>query len=153
MTQHRVFCFCYSKRRQWRATFEGFFSNEVGCLRNVDRCQFNAFFKTVFADRDQIWQNVGLSFIQNNIERTDPKRWQQVSLIQRKVYRMPSTTNSLESTHGHLNHERSRRKNFWKSMFKISNHLIQKVNTFQQNVQHNYNYQKKRLLIIIEKLF
>ncbi|KAK8892033.1 hypothetical protein M9Y10_029255 [Tritrichomonas musculus] len=94
--------------------------------------------------RDQILKKVGLSFIQNKIEITDPKRWQQVSLIQRKEYRMPSTTNSLESTHGHLNHEISRRKNFWKSMFKISNHLIQKVNTFQQNVQHNYNYQKKK---------
>ncbi|KAK8896368.1 hypothetical protein M9Y10_014266 [Tritrichomonas musculus] len=54
-------------------------------------------------------------YISNEIE------WTKVSLLKRIPFKMPTTTNSLESTHGHLNKKMPRRNNFWMSLFRINN--------------------------------
>jgi hypothetical protein len=48
-----------------------------------------------------------------------PERWKQVSMLERVPARMPPTTNSLESIHGHLNAQTSRRNTFSRSLHRI----------------------------------
>ena len=57
---------------------------------------------------------------------------------------MPSTTNSLESCHGHLNQKTKRRKNFWSSLYDVSSRLMHKIHNFQKEIEHNFNYNKRK---------
>ena len=59
------------------------------------------------------------SYANNEITRCDENRWKQVSMMERVFYEMPSTTNSLESSHGHLNRKTPRRNNFWTALNRI----------------------------------
>ena len=81
-------------------------------------------------------------FINGHIEIANENRWNQVSMKNRLKMRMPSTTNSLESTHGHLNKKTPRRNNFWQSVYRIVSLMIQKTNSYDDNITHNYNYEK-----------
>lgn len=58
-----------------------------------------------------ILEKVGLTF-SDKIEIAQKKRWKQVSLYEQIKKVMPSTTNSLESSHGHMNAEVPRRQKF-----------------------------------------
>ena len=52
--------------------------------------------------RDKLLKKVGLIFTDNTIIINDQKKWKKFALIERINLNMPSTTNSLESYHGHL---------------------------------------------------
>ena len=64
-------------------------------------------------------EKVGLLFIDNQIIIDNEKRWGEVSMVERCFYHMPSTTNTLEATHGHLNKRTPRRNTFFQSIFRI----------------------------------
>ena len=87
-------------------------------------------------------KKVGLMFINESIEIVDSERWNSVSMLYRKTLKMPSTTNSLESTHGHLNQKTPRNNNFYRSIFRIVKHLTKKVKNCQDSIIHNYNHTK-----------
>lgn len=78
----------------YNSIFENFNSSELKTLENT-------------------LNYVGLTFKSKEIDYIDLKRWNEVSMISRAKYSMPSTTNSIESTHGHLNENTPRRNCFF----------------------------------------
>lgn len=61
--------------------------------------------------------------------------WEHVSQMHRVQFKMPSTTNALESSHGHLNEKIPRRNDFYSALSR----LIQFVVTKEHNYQSAYN--------------
>ena len=55
---------------------------------------------------------VGLTYKDDEISIENIDVWNRVSMYSRISTRMPSTTNCLESTHGHLNEDIQRRNPF-----------------------------------------
>lgn len=62
-----------------------------------------------------VLDKVGLfyNYDENTIVVKTQNRWEEVSLQFRPLYKMPSTTNSLESYHEHLNKMTPRKNNFY----------------------------------------
>ena len=77
------------------------------------------------------------SYANNEITKFDENRWKQVSMMERVFYEMPSTTNSLESSHGHLNCKTPRRNNIWAALNRIITFLINQNYNYQHKINHN----------------
>ena len=60
-------------------------------------------------------------------------------MIERVKTRMPSTTNSLESSHGHLNSKIPRRNDFWTSLNRLTSSLTKSDFHFKDRVKQVYN--------------
>lgn len=60
--------------------------------------------------------------------------------------KIPSTTNALESFHGHLNSHIPRRNTFWNSLYRLSQNLILKGDNIQEQINHNYYTEKRQTL-------
>ena len=62
--------------------------------------------------RDRLLKKAGLKFcnLTNKIIFNDIEKWKKVSLFERVKLKLPSTTNSLEATHGQLNAKVPRRR-------------------------------------------
>ena len=58
----------------------------------------------------------GLQYENGVISIKDEDSWKSITIKERIAYRMPSTTNALESTHGHLNKKTPRNNNFFASV-------------------------------------
>ena len=86
-----------------------------------------------------ILEKVGLTF-SDKIEIAQKKRWKQVSLYERIKKAMPSTTNSLESLHGHINADVPRRQNFFHSLKKLIKWLNSKIVNFSKLLKKNFKY-------------
>ena len=65
-------------------------------------------------------------------------------MLDRIEFKMPSTTNSLEATHGQLNRNIPRRNNFFHAIYKISKCLIKKAESTNENIKQNYNSEKRK---------
>ena len=100
--------------------------------------------QTKDADKLSFYQNilskVGLSFNGTSVDGYASDRWHEVSILQRIALRMPTTTNSLESTHGHLNAKTPRRNNFWMSLYRIVEHIMLKSQNVNKAIKRNYNH-------------
>lgn len=59
---------------------------------------------------------------------------------------MPSTTNTLESMHGHLNSNTPRRNNFFSAIARSISELDSKYEKITQRIQHNYRFTMNRTL-------
>lgn len=79
-------------------------------------------------------KKIGLIFEYKKVTKDDPNpinqiigfdsiRWQEVSKLKRIEFKMPSTTNSLEAMHGHLNSRTPRRNNFFPALLRVQNEL------------------------------
>ena len=79
---------------------------------------------------------VGLKFDKNVLSIDNKEKWRKISLLERINHKMPSTTNSLESTHGHLNAGIPRRKLFWASIYRIINSITKQDFQFSNSVLH-----------------
>lgn len=86
-----------------------------------------------------ILEKVGLTF-SDKIEIAQKKRWKQVSLYERIKKAMPSTTNSLESLHGHINADVPRRQNFFHSLKKLIKWLNSKIVNFSKLLKKKFKY-------------
>ena len=64
-------------------------------------------------------------------------------MLHRQDFGMPSTTNSLESFHGHLNKKVPRMNEFWSSIHRLANDLSVNEESFNTKIKHNYNYIKR----------
>ena len=53
------------------------------------------------------------SYENNKIDIAYSSKWKQVFMKERLFYEIPSTTNSLESSHGHINRKTPRKNNFY----------------------------------------
>lgn len=73
-----------------------------------------------------------------------------MSLFARIPLAMPSTTNSLESSHGHINAMVPRRNNFFNAIYKLIKGSNYKLFNFPKLLTKNFNYiqtkAKKKLL-------
>ena len=92
---------------------------------------------------NSILGKIGLNFAGGTLNLVDTNRWNQVSMLNHINFRMPSTTNSLESAHGHLNKKTPRNNNFWASIYRLSESFMFQLHSLEQRVQHNYAYTKR----------
>lgn len=58
---------------------------------------------------------------------------------------MPSTTNSLESYHGHHNKMIPRNNNFYAALCRLSLNLMRHNKEYAKRINHNYNFLKRRI--------
>lgn len=70
--------------------------------------------------------------------------FQQVSMLFRIKFLMPSPTNSLESIYGHLNHRTPRRNYFYSPILRIITELNSKYTNLNQRINHSFGYLKNR---------
>ena len=70
-------------------------------------------------------QKIGLIFFDGQISIENCERYEEVSMLERCKFRMPSTTNTLEAIHGHLNKRTPRNNIFFSSILRIHNGLIE----------------------------
>lgn len=75
---------------------------------------------------------------------SDEARFNAVSMWRRIGTRMPSTTNCLEATHGHLNAEISRRNPFWASLAILHDSISDKTLHFHSAFVHDFRTALKR---------
>ena len=93
----------------------------------------------------------GLNFNEKEIIVIDASKWEKVSLLKRVDAKMPSTTNSLESTHGHLNAKLPRRNEFWSSLFRLAKTVIKKDFKFNEMMHNNYAKLKRNIKYRVRK--
>ena len=93
-------------------------------------------------EANKIFQKVGLSILNHRVEISNEERWDSVSMHCRTKYKMPSTTNSLESTHGHLNKKTPRNNNFYMSIYRIGTNILKKTQNLDTSICTNYNRAK-----------
>lgn len=67
-------------------------------------------------------------------------------MMERVFYEMPSTTNSLESSHGHINSKTPRRNNFWSALNRIVTFLIKQNFNYQNKINYNYRREVRKLM-------
>lgn len=87
-------------------------------------------------------KKIGFKYQNNNLDIINDEQWNMITMKNRVKYHMPTTTNSLESTHGHMNQRTPRRNNFFAALFRIHNELQSKYENLQSRIIHNYNYLK-----------
>lgn len=98
----------------------------------------------------RLLKKVGLSFGNGHIS-INHERWIEVSMMKRAMFRMPSCTNQLESTHEHLNSGIPRRNSFWTSIKRLIEAIIKKNRRFPLCFKHNYQYYKNKTKITLNK--
>lgn len=97
-----------------------------------------------------ILKKVGLGFVDQKIQITAPERWEEVSMLQRGRFKMPSCTNQIESMHGHLNGRTPRRNEFYRSLKRIIDSILKKNHTFKDRFHKNYSRHKRKILNIVK---
>ena len=125
-------------------------------LRMIE--QYNTLFNGDEKHDNQIMNNingslkkVGLFFTKNDIAIIDELKWKSVSMMHRVPTRMPSTTNSLESTHGHINKITPRRNNFYGALYRIVKHIMNKSQRVQECIKINYARAKRVTLTTLKQ--
>lgn len=126
------------------------FAQQIGNLVSaINECDFNELnelyskkWKEISDEKElnqlkRTLHKLGLCF-NERIEIEDSNRWKQISMQHRAQYRMPSCTNQLESTHGHMNAHIPRRNSMWPSVERIIHSILQKNQKFESHFKHNY---------------
>ena len=101
-----------------------------------------------FEDIQKTLKKAGLQFDleAKEIKIVDKEIWSSISQIERIKFRMPSTTNALEASHGHLNEKLPRRNDFWTGMLRLVNFLIIKENNFKKAIKCNFRRSLKNVV-------
>lgn len=89
-------------------------------------------------------KKIGLTFSNKLIKIENQEKWEKVSMLQRIGFQMPSTTNSLEATHGHLNKRTPRRNKFYTAFDRVCKNLDAKYLSINDRISHNFNYLKNK---------
>ena len=71
-------------------------------------------------------------------ENNNLPKFNEISMHTRILYQMPSTSNSLEATHGHLNWGLPRNHQFWRSIYRLYEELSAKNLATIERIVHNY---------------
>ena len=133
------------------------FSKQVGelvsakCIKDFDALckiyvdQFSRVPSEKVANLTKTLSKAGLAFCpeKKEIIIADFTKWETISQIERIKYAMPSTTNALESSHGHLNARIPRRNNYWSAMLRLVMYVMNKENNFSEALQRNYQREKR----------
>ena len=75
----------------------------------------------------------------------DKDLWEHVSLNCRAQFKMPTTTNALESSHGHLNAQIPRRNDFYTAMDRLVKFIIHKTHGFEDAYKANLNRARRNI--------
>jgi hypothetical protein len=129
-------------------------SNEIG---NLIRCRVHHDFRNLcrqyeprFAEalRDpgsarakrlgKVLQTVGLAMSADGIVVSEQSKWASISMMERVSTRLPSTSNALESFHGHGNAQTPRRNDFLPSMVRVSAMMIRKTLSFRAALENSF---------------
>ena len=94
----------------------------------------------------RVLQKIGIIYRDNELHLVDEERWRRVSMNHRVTYKMPSTTNALECTHGHLNKKVPRNNNFYRSIFRIAKNIQEKTGNITIAIKSNYSASKRKTL-------
>jgi hypothetical protein len=86
----------------------------------------------------KILGNVGLSFEEGRIIVQDGSKWRAVSMMERVPVRLPSTSNGLESFHGHENEANPRRNEFIPSLIRVASMMICKTLSFRTALEDDF---------------
>ena len=94
-------------------------------------------------DLDQLQKMLGKAGLNYDIEKKaiviiNEETWKNISQIERIELCMPSTTNALEFSHGHLNADVPRHNDFWTAMKRLVNFTLNKENNFEAAYKANY---------------
>lgn len=141
---------------------KGCFSEQIGNLVSVTskldfkelKKQYNSSWSEIndpkmISKLEKNLNKVGLTFVNmNKIKVLDDEKWDEISMVRRAKYRMPSCTNQLESTHGHMNSQIPRRNSFWPSMQRLCQNIMQKIQNFENHFKHNYYRYKNKIKYI-----
>jgi hypothetical protein len=127
----------------------GPFAHEIG---NLVRCRCDTDFEIVKALYEPLFasveesnlgslnkalERVGLAFRRGQIVVQSSGRWREVSMKEMGGAAMPTTTNSLESSHRHSNARTPRRNTLWESMHRIVGAMLTKSTTLWGCIQYN----------------
>ena len=97
-------------------------------------------------------QKIGMQFENGVIMINNENRWKKVSMLERVKMRMPSTTNTLEATHGHLNGMTPRRNEFWQSLGRVTKALLKKDFLLNERMYSIYSNQKRKIMKRVKML-
>ncbi|KAK8854278.1 hypothetical protein M9Y10_016837 [Tritrichomonas musculus] len=95
---------------------------------------------------NKVLKKIGLLYINDQIIIQNQSRCDEVSMLQRRLCKMPSTTNTLESTHGQINRKTPRRNTFYSPLFRTFLCLNSKFESINKKLCHNYNYTRIKTL-------
>ena len=80
----------------------------------------------------------------------DQDRWVKCSMKERYTFKIPSSTNYLESVYGHMNSFIPRKKYFWAFFKRLIEQTLKRNHNFKMNFIRNYaNYKRKIQRIVI----
>jgi hypothetical protein len=119
--------------------------DEARCLKEASEARFRAVTSPVERQlRVKTLGKAGLGLTDDQITIGDPHRWEAVSLMHRATTRMPSTTNSIESTDGDLNDTTTRNNPFWGSLFLLAEMMFRRVRGFRELLQRGFSRAVKK---------
>lgn len=123
------------------------------CIQNLSQNFFNICFQNPpeYTKINQILGKIGLFFSGYQFYIENDNRWEEVSMHRRIKYGMPSTTNTLEAMHGHLNKRTPRNNTFFRALLRINKNLNAKYSNIFERITHNYSYIKKVTLNKLQK--
>jgi hypothetical protein len=151
--QRQLFCLRHFLRSLKMKTFSLAVGNLVKCrtedefhsLRRLYEGQFRAVVDAAGLKLlKRTLNKAGRGWAEGEIVIEDEVRWNVVSMWRRIPTRLPSTTNSLEATHGHLNEAISRRNPFWQSMGILYGSVSDKVQHFDVALVQGFRLALKR---------
>lgn len=89
---------------------------------------------------------IGMAFVDGELRIEEVETWNRVSMLARIPTRMPSTTNALEATHGHLNEQIQRRNAFWPSLFRLAKSINDRDYSFRDHMNHSFQRIRRNVL-------
>ncbi|KAK8884525.1 hypothetical protein M9Y10_043639, partial [Tritrichomonas musculus] len=87
---------------------------------------------------EKVLNKVGLTFSTGNISILNQHVFDSNSMLKRSFYKMPSTTNQIESKHGHLNDLTPRNNTFFGAIKRLILSITTQIHQFNRNMFHNY---------------
>jgi hypothetical protein len=93
---------------------------------------------------DKTLRKAGLCYADHKITIVNRTNWDPVSIWKRVDLRMPTTTNSLEGTHSHLNEAITRQNPFWQSLALLVDAIGEKTQHFHAALAHDFRAAVKR---------
>jgi len=94
-------------------------------------------------------KKIGLSFIDGAIVYSNEELFKHCSLLHRIDKGIPTTTNHVESTHGHLNSNTPRRKGLFSILNRLITSLIRKTKAIDQCYKRNLSKQIHELNVLL----
>lgn len=88
-------------------------------------------------------EKIGLVYKDKDIKELQTSKWMRSSMLYRPMFSMPSTTNSLESLHGHINKRTPRNNNFYASIARLACSITFSIKNINHKIKHNFDYLKR----------